>query len=98
VFAPSSTAAGVSVVIETTPPMASLPYSEDAGPRSTSTRCTNARSTKLRPESEKLPMEKPPAEGMPSTSTATRLPVMPRTVKVSRPKRNGSLRTLRPGS
>ena len=49
----------------TTPPMASLPYSDEAGPRSTSTRCRNAGSTKLRPESEKLPTAKPPASRHP---------------------------------
>ncbi len=86
------------MVIETTPPIASLPYRDEAGPRRTSTRCRNAGSTKLRPESAKLPIAKPPATGTPSTSTATRFPPTPRNEIVSVPKRNGSLRTLRPGS
>ncbi|MNS90639.1 hypothetical protein D3C72_1246970 [compost metagenome] len=82
----------------TTPPSASEPYSELAGPRTISTRLSVSRSVKLRLALENEPMLKLVGMAMPSVWMRTRLPSRPRMRMLPRPKRVALRLTDRPGS
>jgi hypothetical protein len=81
----------------TTPPSASEPYSELAGPRTISTRLSVSRSVKLRLALENEPMSKRVGMAMPSVCTRTRLPSRPR-MRMLQAEARALRVTDRPGS
>ena len=83
---------------ETTPPNASLPQSEEIGPRAISALARLSKSTKSRLADKKGPKENSSAILTPSTSVRTRLPPIPRMLKPLKPKRLPVPDTVTPGS
>ena len=89
---------GSLVVNATTPPNASLPYSEEIGPRAISSRARLSTSTKSRRALRNGPNENSSGTRTPSISVRTRLPPMPRILNPVNPKRLPVPDTETPGS